>query len=167
MSELRQVRKDEIEKILQLQEDCFAVINNEDWLRRNTRETFELCLQPPNYSLGCFEGDRLIALGILQICGNDRENLGYQLDYPPERLDEVGNMKLVLVDPAYRGQGLQKQLMDLCEQYGRKQGLKVLASTVHPDNIFSRRNIEKCGYRYHSEHRKYGGLIRSLYYKNL
>ncbi len=167
MSELRQVRKDEIEKILQLQEDCFAVIDSEDWLRRNTRETFELCLQQPNYCLGCFEGDYLIAIGIMQICGHDRENLGYQLDYPEERLDEVGNMKLVLVEPDYRGHGLQRRLMGLCEQYARKQGLKVLATTVHPDNVFSRRNVEMCGYQYHSEHRKYGGLIRRLYYKNL
>ncbi len=167
MFEFRLIREDELEKIMQLQKDCFAVLENHDWLRRNTEETFRLCLKRPNYCLGCFEGEHLAALGILQICNEDKENLGYQLDYPPERVSEVGNMKLVLVDPAYRGNGLQRQLMDRCEKNARRKNIRVLATTVHPDNVYSVHNIEKCGYVYHSRHEKYGGLIRSLYDKNL
>ena len=167
MSEFRLVRNEELEKILQLQETCFAAINEPEWLRRNSRETVELCLKKPNYALGYFDGEKLAAIGILQICGQSEENLGHQLGYEGEKLNEVGNMKLVLVDPAYRGRRLQHQLMDRCEEYARQQRLKVLAATVHPDNVYSVRNVERCGYGFHSQHRKYGGLIRNLYYKNL
>ncbi|MBQ6654973.1 MAG: GNAT family N-acetyltransferase [Erysipelotrichaceae bacterium] len=167
MFRFRKCRRDELDKILKLQEDCFSALDNPQWLRRNTVETFQLCLKRPNYCLGCFDGEKLAALGIMQICNEDKENLGYQLDYPLERISEVGNMKLVLVDPAYRGNGLQKKLMDRCEKNARSKNIRVLATTVHPDNVFSVRNIEKCGYVYHSSHEKYGGLIRSLYYKNL
>ncbi|MCR5067524.1 MAG: GNAT family N-acetyltransferase [Erysipelotrichaceae bacterium] len=167
MSEFRLIREDELEKIMQLQKDCFAALENHDWLRCNDEETFRLCLKRPNYSLGFFDGDRLAAIGILQICGLSEENLGRQLGFEGEKLNEVGNMKLVLVDPAYRGKRLQHQLMDRCEEYARQQKLRVLATTVHPDNAYSIHNVEKSGYVYHSRHRKYGGLIRNLYYKNL
>ena len=167
MIRIKQCSLADLDALLNLQKRCFAALKNKDWLRNNSEENFRVCLQTPNFALGLFSEEQLIAIAILQICGLDSENLGYQLELSDEQLEKTGNMKLVLIDPAYRKRGWQYRLMQACEEYARQYGLNRLAVTVHPDNSVSVHNIEKSGYVYHSQQSKYGGLNRSLYYKKL
>lgn len=50
------------------------------------------------------------------------------------------------VRPLYRGQGLQRLLIQVRELYAKKNGFSVLTSCCYPDNIWSIRNLVACGY---------------------
>ena len=125
---------------------------------------FELCVNDPNVSLGVYDNDNLIAIGILYLI-DDEENLMHNIkEYKNEK---SGNFKLAMVNPLYRGHGLMFILMNKLESVARKKGFTYLCTTVHPDNFYSKRNILKSGYKLYSIQEKYGGLKRELYIKKI
>lgn len=64
---------------------------------------------------------------------------------------KMGVYESVAVAPAYRGNGLQLQMATRMEQLAREAGIKWLTGTVHPENLYSRRNFEKAGYEFLDE----------------
>lgn len=60
------------------------------------------------------------------------------------------------VFPAYRGQGIQRKLMDRKIEWCKENGNSELTTMAHPDNMYSRRNIEAAGF---VEHSRYPGEI--------
>ena len=76
-------------------------------------------------------------------------------------------MKLIIVSPEYRGNGLQGKLMARLEAVAVEKGKKLICATVSPLNSFSCNNFIKSGYAFHSTKEKYGGLLRSIYVKRI
>ena len=73
------------------------------------------------------------------------------MDFPPHFLDiqaARGYLLNFYVDPAYRGQGLARRLLDLCVQEARRLGLRVL--TLHASK-FGRPVYERSGFRNNNE----------------
>lgn len=95
------------------------------------------------------------------------DNLGYDLGFPSEELCKVAHMDTVAVHPHFRGYGLQRLLVLKAEEELRKAGYRHLLCTVHPDNRFSRTNMEKAGYRIAKQVLKYGGLPRLIMWKEI
>ena len=70
--------------------------------------------------------------------------------------------------PAYRGHSLQSRLMDYAACFLRiRKDTKFLMATVHPNNVPSRRSMEKLGYTCVAQATLYGGLPRCVYCKRL
>ena len=137
-----------------------------DFLRRNTVETFTPCFADPSVVLGVFDGERMIAFGILYVAGDTKENLARDLD-EVENILENANVKLVIVRPDYRGNGLQYLLIQRLEEYARESGFKWLSTTVSPTNPWSLDNCKKCGFTQRKILQKYGGLTRILLAKEI
>ncbi len=97
--------------------------------------------------------------------GTDPDNLGRDIGLSAPELLRVAHMDAVVVHPLYRGYGLQQKLTMLVEQEVCAEGFRYLMCTVHPDNVYSRINMEKCGYRVVKEALKYGGLPRLIFLK--
>lgn len=51
------------------------------------------------------------------------------------------------VDPAYRGQGVARQLMEKLKDYARQNGFKAIASDTEPDNEASIVTHTAAGFR--------------------
>ena len=151
-----------LDDILALQERAFADLPDASWLRRNSREAFALCLQPPHTALGAFYEGRLIAFAILFLGGDGKENLGLDMTMPPEDLSRVANYKIVIADPAYRGNRLQIRLGQQLEQIATELGIHTLCATCAPDNSYSLRNLLQLGYSIDKTLFKYGGQARYL-----
>lgn len=164
-AEIRQCTPEDLPQILQMQEKTIAELTNKDILRKNTEETLLACLNPPHYTLGVFLDDTLIAFSVLFFPGDSDENLAFPID--AEAAKESANYKLVIVDSAYRGHGLQCCLADKLEEKARAYGVKILCATVSPYNPHSKANIIKCGYSFFGYAKKYGNLEREIYYKYL
>ena len=157
-----------IDEICKIQNEAFDVMQgNTDILRRNSREMLLECLKEPHYTIGAYHNGKLIGFAVLYVPDAGKENLGKDIGLDDKDLDKVANIKLVIVRPDYRGNGLQKILTDKLEDEAKRKGFKVLCVTVSPDNIFSRRNIEESGYIFHSQKLKYDNLLRNIYYKNI
>ncbi len=69
------------------------------------------------------------------------------------RLDQDGDATLVsvLIDPAYRGQGMALRALAAAESEARRLGLRGLRAEVHTDNAASRTVFRQAGYRLEQE----------------
>lgn len=97
--------------------------------------------------------------------GGDAENLGCDLGLPEAELPRVAHIDVVVVMPRFRGHGLQRILTLHVAEELAAAGYRYLMSTVHPDNLPSRRSMERCGFRCVRQTVKYGGLPRLIYLK--
>ncbi len=97
--------------------------------------------------------------------GGDAENLGCDLGLPEAELPRVAHIDVVVVMPRFRGHGLQRILTLHAAEELAAAGYRYLMSTVHPDNLPSRRSMERCGFRCVRQTVKYGGLPRLIYLK--
>ena len=140
--------------------DLFAVEDlDADWVRARLSEngSFGVAARAPG-------GE---AAGMLLVCcyGEDAENLGNDLGYPPERLPEVCNFECAAVLPRHRGHGLERRMFAFAEECLRGTGIRTMSMTVSPDNPASLRSAEKAGFRKVLTREKYGGLLRHVLVK--
>ena len=71
------------------------------------------------------------------------------------------------VRPKYCGQGIQKSLMRQGEELLKGTSFRYLMGTAHPDNTYSVNNFLKLEYEIIDEARKYGGLPRYVFCKEI
>lgn len=74
------------------------------------------------------------------------DNLGHYLDMEEEALGQVVVMDSTVVCSDYRGAGLQGRMLQAAEARIDKEKFHYLMCTIHPDNQFSRQNMESQGY---------------------
>lgn len=162
---LRTCQHTDFQSVVELNETIYAALPDKSVLRHNSPEMIAFCLEEPNVTLGIWDDNLLIAIGVLYVPQCIEEDhfhdLGLQGDYRP------ANQKLFLVREGYRGLGLQRQLIREVEKVAISRGYNLLCTTVSPNNTFSINNFLKEGYVYAKTEEKYGGLVRNLYYKIL
>lgn len=100
----------------------------------------------------------LAAAFTIVIPGLEETNYGYDLGFTEDQLLRVVNMDTAAVHPDYRGQGLQRKLMQTAETEIAKAGEHILLCTVHPENRFSLQNVLKQGYTIRKKLEKYGSI---------
>ena len=165
MMELRRCNPSDFEAVIELNETVYAALPDKSVLRHNSPEMIASCLQEPNVTLGLWEDNTLIAIGMLYVpqCLEEDHfhDLGLQAEF------KSANQKLFLVREGYRGLGLQRKLIREVEKIAVARGYNLLCTTVAPNNEYSINNFLKEGYVYAKTEEKYGGLKRNLYYKAL
>lgn len=165
--EIKKLSNVDLDEIMQIQEEAFSVMENSATLRRNTKETFAVCFDEPSIAYGVMYNGQMIAFGMLYCAGKDQENLAYSLDNTDDYdLSKVANVKVIIVRPDYRGNGLQRYLISLLEKHAIDNGYKTLLCTVSPENQYSMNNFVQSGYEAVKTLNKYGGLARVLLIKN-
>lgn len=163
----RLLSADMIPMLLDIQEETFlAAKGDTDFLRRNTPETLAPCFEGDSRVLGAFLGDTPVAFGILHTAGEGKENLAFDAD-PIERVTDSANVKLIIVRPDYRGNGIQRLLIKNLEEYAVGMGYLWLCATVAPSNRYSLDNFLATGFSEHKLLKKYGGLERVLLIKHI
>ena len=164
---LRLLGEDAIPTLLDIQEEAFeAAKGDTDFLRRNTAETLAPCFLGNSRVLGAFMGEECAAFGILHAAGDGKENLAHDVDLIDDILTSA-NVKLIIVRPASRGNGIQRMLIEHLEKYAKEMGYAWLCATVAPSNRFSLDNFLKTGFTEHKILKKYGGLTRALLVKKI
>ena len=80
------------------------------------------------------------------------------------------HMDTSVVHPAYRGQGLQRKMVQTAEKALSGRGEKILLCTVHPENQYSLRNMQTQGYSIRKRVEMYGSeryiLQKNIFGKN-
>lgn len=165
---IRHLGPEALSDILLIQQEALTLITDARLLRANSVQMLTECLAEPHSAIGAFsqEGE-MAAFAILYVPGLDDENIALSAGWTEEEAAKSCNLKLVIVRPAHRGQGLQRRLMNILEQEARTRGFSSLWATVSPMNTYSRRNIIACGYHCVGQHDKYGGMLRDLFCKTI
>ena len=107
--------------------------------------------------------------GMLLVCryGESEENLGNDLTYPREALNQVCNFECAAVLPDHRGHGLEARMFAFAEDTLRGSEIRVMAMTVSPFNEPSIRSAKKAGFRVVLTKNKYGGMLRHVMVKKV
>ena len=163
--QLRQCQPADLQVIIDLNEAIYAALPDKSVLRHNSPEMIASCLEEPNVTLGVWDGDLLVAIGMLYVPQCIEEDHFHDLDLQGDY--KSANQKLFLVRDRYRGLGLQRTLIREVEKTAIARGYNLLCTTVAPNNDFSINNFLREGYVYAKTEMKYGGLVRNLYYKVL
>lgn len=112
--------------------------------------------------------DELAAVCVLVEPETEEESLAPYAEIPRCEWHRVMHVDIAATLPAYRGHSLQSRLMDYAACFLRiRKDTKFLMATVHPNNVPSRRSMEKLGYTCVAQATLYGGLPRCVYCKRL
>lgn len=163
--DIRKCNLSDFQSVVDLNETIYAALPDQSALRHNSPEMIASCLEEPNVTLGIWDGELLVAIGMLYVPQCIEEDHFHDLEL--EGNYKSANQKLFLVREGYRGLGLQRQLIREVEKIAMSRGYNLLCTTVAPNNIFSINNFLAEGYVYAKTEQKYGGLVRNLYYKKL
>ena len=112
------------------------------------------------------DGNRLAGAFDYLRPGLESFNYGYDLGFEEAKLRRVVQMDTAAVHPGYRGQGLQKRLMETAEREIRRERDRILLCTIHPDNVYSLNNVLAQGYSIVKTLPKYGS-VRHILRKDL
>ena len=163
--QLRTCTTADLDAVVELNEAVYAALPDKSVLRHNSVEMIASCLVEPNLTLGFWDDDLLVAIGMLYVPQCIEEDHFHDLGL--SGYYRSANQKLFLVREGYRGQGLQRKLIHEIEKLAVAKGFNLLCTTCAPNNGFSINNFLKEGYVYATTEEKYGGLLRNLYYKKL
>lgn len=116
--------------------------------------------------LGVFDGKRLGAYFILRYCGQNEHNYAAFLGVPQAEWDHWANADSAVVHPDWRGNGLQRKLLEAALPLLRP-GIVGIGATVSPENQYSLRNALACGFTIAARRKMYGGYDRYLLEKRI
>ncbi len=168
MGQIKILDESYIEKIMNLQEEINRGLTYKEWYSSTSKEEFYIQLTKNGKIVGCvLNDDSLIAIGVYVEWGYEEDNYGYDLKINKEYLLKVGQIEATLVHEMYRGNNLQKTICTELEKIALLRKNKLIAVTVHPENIYSLKTFYDLGYKVRLEKLKYGGLRRYILAKNI
>ncbi len=133
-----------------IMEECVRELPSREWFIDDGEDFIAAHMGQSNagYTLKYLVGDVMAGYLIIHNPGLTPGNLGYHLSFTDEQLLRVRHLESACVLPAYRGRGIQQKLMaEAIRLLRTDRGVGYILCTVHPDNRFSRKNIEKQGLR--------------------
>lgn len=160
--------KEDMDEIEHIMNQVLGSMEHKEWYVTDDRAFLERHIEKEGYILKYMENETIAGFLVVRHPGVATDNLGREIENCNEELlGKVAHMESAAVLPAYRGQRIQKKLLEAAEEQERKLGMHYLMATVHPDNVYSCANLETLGYRCLKETSKYGGLPRLILYKEL
>ena len=160
---LMQMEQSDLPLILQFQQQTFDAVEDKDTFVPLSEQEWRYLLAH-GFALGVFPaGEKTPAYLIGCLYPPDEENLGHEINLPPEKLGQVAHLEIAMADPNYRGWKMHSRMCELCVEQLRQDGrTRYVMSTVAPHNLPSRRALEHAGLHSAMEKEKYGGKLRCI-----
>ena len=158
-----------LDKILELQKYIYDLLEEKEFYSCCSEEDLKKDLTERGRILGCIveATDELVAIGVYAKFGYNEENYGYDIGVKGEELLYIANFESTIVHPDYRGNKLQKILIEKLEELAKADNIKYICATAAPDNKYSSDNIKELGFEIVCEKEKYGGLRRYVFMKRI
>lgn len=155
--EIRKGTPEDTEPMLRFLREVWETMAHKEWFFLSPAEEIREMMASGAMELWtAMDGSRLAGVFTIVRPGLGRDNYGYDLGLTEGELLRVVNMDTAAVHPDYRGQGLQKRLMEFAESQIAGEGAHILLCTVHPENRFSLENVLNQGYTIQKKLEKYG-----------
>ena len=154
----------DIYSCLELQEEIVKGLDNPVKFVPTTEDEFYESFLV-DYCYGLFDGDKLVAIGIIVLNRDDPRNLGK--DIKGLEFSECITFDSVEVREGYRGYGIHNFFLNEAMKVADICNAKYLLATVSPENTFSKKNFLKNGYEVIMTVFKYNNVIRDIVRKKL
>lgn len=162
---LRRCTPAEAPAVFALQNEVRAAMPHPEQFVPDTQENITAYLAH-DLCLGVFDGERLGAYFILRYCGQSEHNYAAFLGIPKAEWDHWANADSAVVHPDWRGNGLQRKLLEAALTLLRP-GIVGIGATVSPENQYSLNNALACGFTIAARREMYGGYDRYLLEKRI
>lgn len=156
------VEKINIDQYIKFREQVKETMNNPEWLGDFTREDIELLLQE-NSKIWVYYSKEIPICSMMIIPATKKSLVKFELNYKAQEVIDYGPM---FVNPNYIGNNLQYQMLRELDEISRKKGYRYAVVTVHPDNMYSIRNLEKDKFKLINI-KNFERGIRKIYLKEL
>ena len=167
--------KDRLSEVIELEQKVYEGLGNKDILYVDTYDEMLADMEQGAKIIGVLNSkDRIIAYRYMGFPGYDKRNMGFDINLPVDELDKVVHLETTVVDPVYRGNGLQDLTLQIATNLVKKDGYRHLLCTVSPYNFYSLYNVMKNGLKIKSLKKKYAtseagndGLWRFILHSDL
>lgn len=161
--EIRKGTEKDVDAFIHLLQEVRETMEHKEWFYLDPPEDVRKMMADGIMQLWvAMDGEKMAAGFDVLLPGLAEFNYGHDLGFTEEQLLRVVNMDSAAVHPHYRGQGLQKRLLQTAEAEIRMAGERILLCTVHPENRFSLQNVLSQGYTVQKTQAKYGSVRHIL-----
>ena len=159
----RRAVPEDIDAIMHLQKRMYDALPNKDLCKTLPREVFEVQLVEDVFFAADSIDGRLAGFSILVPNDPDNpRNYGNYLGYNRDRLAKTVGFDLTVVDPDFRGHGLQRVFNELRMSVALEMGATEGLVTISPDNPYSFHNFQVLNFEIIDERELYGGKDRYI-----
>jgi ribosomal protein S18 acetylase RimI-like enzyme len=163
--EIRRLEHGDVRAIHALMVDVVSRLASQELFAMDDEQRLNAHIEDKGEIYGAFQNGKLMAYSVLAFPGSSESNLGREFGVPESDLSYVAILDATIVHEAVRGRGLQRYFHELREQRARESGSRYLYSTVHPDNVVSKHNLEAAGFVLQFTRPMYNGKLRHCYAK--
>ncbi len=115
-----------------------------EWLGTFTKDEVEMFLNGEGKIFNYYDGDT-IACSYFYMPTSNKSLLKHNINYDSSL---VGSCGPIMVNPKYVGNGLQRQMIIVLDDYCRSLGKEYCYTRIHPDNIYCINNFVKSDYEF-------------------
>lgn len=140
LNELKLINENiDIDKYIECRELVKKQMEHPNWLGDFSKEKLIKMLDNGAKIWNYYYNDDFVC-SMMLILSDEKScrDFGLKIDY--KKVVDYGPM---FVNPKYRGNSLRYQMLQELDKYCKENGYFYAASTIHPDNIYSIRNLEK------------------------
>lgn len=167
-AEIRLLDVKDIDKITKLEKTVIDSLPDKSSYFPEPSGVFEDSLKGNGVVLGCFVGFELIAFRSIWFPKDSPYNLGLDIGLVNRKdLESVAHLERTCVHPRFRGNRLQITMTDLAVQLAVDRNYTIFLCTIAPGNYASMTDKFHAGMVICRLLKKYGGLDRYLFYKNI
>ena len=160
--EILSLEEKDIDDYLKFINQVKSTMEHPEWLGDFSKEELSSLLNLGS-CLYFFKYHGMVVGSSLIIPAREKNIHKFELDIPYEKTMDYGP-EGVLAEA--RGNGIQLFILQKMDEFSKKLGYKYAVSTVHPDNIFCIRNMEKHGFHYHQT-KDFTRGVRNIYQKDI
>lgn len=165
---IRKAEYEDVATILDIMNEAHSLLENKKMFFTDDKEFIENGIEKRGFALIAEDGaGKSVAYITVRFPELDGDNLLRYLSADNEQLMKVAMLDSVAVKPGYRGQGLQKRLIEEADKIAKERGYVHFVAKTHPDNRASLKSFLSRGYRYMLKVHEYGServiLYKSIY----
>ena len=150
---IRKAEMTDVDEIMAVMHEAKNDKEHPDWFVSDDEEYVRTHIEEQGFVIVAQTADGSVAgFFLIKYPENREDNLGTYLDFDEEQLSHVAVMDSAVVCCAYRGNGLQGHMLEEAERLLDTDQYYYLMCTIHPDNQFSRHNMEIHGYELRERH---------------
>lgn len=157
---IREACPADIDSVMALQQVILDALEDKDLYQPYTRKEQKEALQKDCCYIA--ECDDNIAGYSVMIPPDSPNNYGRYFDYSVEELSKTASLDLTIVDPKFRGYGLQRYFNKVRIGRALELGASQFLTTISPDNPHSYRNFLVLDFEIVDRRKLYGGKDRYI-----
>ena len=163
LTDLNCINKEvDLDSYIKFRENVKAKMEHPEWLGDFTKQDLEKLLSNGS-KIWIYYLDNEPVCSMMLIPSDKKALLKFGL---PSRCQDFADYGPMFVKPKFVGNSLQYQMLKELDKYCLGLGYKYAVVTVHPDNVYSIRNLIKHGFNY-KDTKEFTRGIRNIYLKKL